>query len=805
MEKWYRMNYQPNSPLGENGKRVTACAEHIALSKDAAKEGMVLLKNSGDLLPFQKGTRLALFGKGTFDYVKGGGGSGDVYTEHVTNLYEGFKALEDCVSVEETLADYYRECVQEQYKEGIAPGMTVEPELPDELCRRAKAFADVAVISLCRFSGEGWDRGYKGDMDLLLEEQLLVVGRDRSVYEDGDFYLSHAERAMIEKVENYFSKIVVVLNVGGMVATEWLAKDGRIQSVLMAWQGGMEGGRAAAELLCGIGNPSGKLTDTFARRLEDYPSTEGFHDSFEHVDYTEDIYVGYRYFETLPEAAEKVVYPFGYGLSYTEFEWAPVSAKEVNGQIVIRVNVTNTGDRDGKEVVQAYVQAPQGRLGKPARSLVAYQKTRLLRPGETQLVSLKFPVNSMASYDDLGKVAKSAWLLERGDYRFHVGTSVRDTMELNYVYTVEDDTVTEQLSAKLVPSSLKCRLMSDGSFEQLPCGEPNDPDANGLAPLAKDASVIRRLPGVRQVERIPLPKYDTRGYHKLIDVAEGKIDLDEFIVQLSDEQLAYLLSAQPSTGVCNTHGIGNISEFEVPAVMTADGPAGLRLRPQCGIYTTAFPCATLLACTWNPETVFQVGEAGAKEVKENNLGMWLTPGVNIHRNPMCGRNFEYYSEDPFLAGTMAAEMVKGIQSQHISASVKHFAFNNKENNRREIDSRVSERAAREIYLKVFEIIVKTAKPWYVMSAYNNVNGHRTAECRELMTDILRGEWGFEGMVSTDWRAYSEHYKEIKAGTDVKMGIGYPERLLEAMEKGLLTREEMETSGKRILSVILKLD
>ncbi len=788
MGKWQRVLYQPNLPLGEGGRKVTACAEHIALSKNAAKEGMVLLKNDGHVLPLKKGTRVALFGKASFDYVKGGGGSGDVTVEYVTNLYEGFRALGDWVCVEETLADFYRENVRKQYEAGVVPGMTVEPELPDELCRKARAFTDTALISICRFSGEGWDRGEKS----------------QKLFEDGDFYLSHAERAMVEKVKQSFPRVIVVLNVGGMVDTEWFASDSRIQAALIAWQGGIEGGRAAAELLCGIGSPSGKLADTFAKRLEDYPSTAGFHESDQYVDYTEDIYVGYRYFETLPGAAERINYPFGYGLSYTDFSRTVVSASEDAGEITIKVQVTNTGGTEGREVIQVYAEAPQGRLGKAARSLVAFKKTRLLKPGEEQLLTLKFAVGSMASYDDLGKVAKSAWVLEKGKYVFHVGTSVRDTVKLEDVYTVEEDTVVEQLTAKLTPTSLKRRMRADGSYEELPTGTPNDPNACEITPMNMEDK-DGYIPAVRAVERIHRKSFAGRGIRPLSDVAEGKISLDGFVAQLGDEEVAHLLGGQPNIGVANTWGFGNLPEYGVPSAMTADGPAGLRIHPECGVYTTAFPCATLLACTWDEEVVFGVGEAGAREVKENNIAAWLTPAVNIHRSPLCGRNFEYYSEDPLLAGMLASAMVEGIQSQHIAPAVKHFALNNKETNRRNSDSRVSERAAREIYLKVFEIIVKRAKPWYIMSSYNIINGHRASENRELLEDILRGEWGFDGMVSTDWWTFGEHYKEVKAGNDLKMACGLPERLREAREAGILTREEMETCAKRILGVILKLD
>ena len=281
--------------------------------------------------------------------------------------------------------------------------------------------------------------------------------------------------------------------------------------------------------------------------------------------------------------------------------------------------------------------------------------------------------------------------------------------------------------------------------------------------------------------------------------------MDDFVEQLSNEELSYLLGGQPNTGVANTWGFGNLPEYGIPNAMTADGPAGLRIEEKCGVKTTAFPCATLLACTWDPNITYEIGLAGAKEVKENNISTWLTPAVNIHRNPLCGRNFEYYSEDPYLTGIMAASMVRGIQSQNIAPAVKHFALNNKETNRKNSDSRVSERAAREIYLKAFEIIVKTASPWCIMSSYNIINGKRASENYELLQDILRDEWGFEGMVTSDWWTYGKHYKEVKAGNDLKMACGYPEELEKALKLGDLEREDLKRSVKRILELILKFD
>ena len=807
MEKWTRVKFQPNLPLGENGERLTGSLGHIGLSKEAAKEGMVLLKNRGDILPLKKGTRVALFGKATFDYVKGGGGSGDVTVAYIRNLYEGLKMQKDVVSIFEPLCDYYRKDVERQYAQGSVPGMTIEPEVPRELLDEAKAYADTAVISICRFSGEGWDRKSIVDTDNknMGEGELDMAVRSSKIFANGDFCLSAQEAAMVETVKKNFSKVVVVMNVGGMVDTSWFVREDAIGAVLMAWQGGMEGGLAAAELLAGKGNPSGKLSDTFAQTLEDYPSTGDFHESRDYVNYTEDIYVGYRYFETVPGADQKVNYPFGFGLSYTTFQTDVLSAEEKEGQVRIQVEITNTGSRDGKEVVQVYFEAPQGRLGKPKRQLIAFAKTRSLRPGESQRLYLSFEIRDMASYDDTGKVQRAAYVLEKGDYFFHVGTSVRDTVRLDYVYQVKGDTVTEQLESRLTPSELPRRMLSDGSYEEVPQREGNDPNANELERMPEDM-MEGYVPAVRPRDRYQLWREPyKKGAHIFKEVAEGKLTPEEFLAQLTDEETAQLLGGQPNTGVANTFGYGNLPEYGVPSVMTADGPAGLRIAPECGVTTTCWPCSTLLACSWNPEIVEAVGLAGGAEVKENNIAVWLTPAVNIHRSPLCGRNFEYYSEDPYLAGKLASAMVRGIQANHIGATVKHFALNNKETNRKNSDSRVSERAAREIYLKAFEIIVREAKPWSIMTSYNIINGHRASENADLLEGILRGEWGFDGCITTDWWTCGEHYKEVKAGNDIKMGCGYPERLLEALEKGCLTRKEMDACALRVLKLILKID
>ena len=808
MNKWNRVNYHPNLPLGPDGRRLTAGPEHIKLSLDAAREGMVLLKNENAALPLRRGAKVALFGKGTYDYVKGGGGSGDVTVPYTRNLADGMKQYPDRVTLFEGADAFYREHVRARYAEGREPGTVDEPELPDELIKRAAAFADAAIVSISRFSSEGWDR--KSAFDRIEQHAGVWVDDPKyhltqSMFPKGDFYLNDAEADMVNKVKAAFNTVIVVLNVGGVFDTSFFKDDPGIDAALMAWQAGMEGGLAEAQLLLGLDTPSGKLADTFAASLDDYPSSYNFYESDTFVNYEDDIYVGYRYFETVPGAAAKVNYPFGFGLSYTRFELSAPEFRFDGDVFTAALTVTNAGIFPGKEVVQLYFSAPQGKLGKPARQLGGWQKTRKLLPGESQRVELRCPVARMASYDDLGKVQKSAWLLEPGDYRFFVGTDVR-AVAADYTWRLDETRVIEQLTPRMTPTQLEKRMLPDGGYEPLPTGAPFDTDANALTPMDKP-DMDGLVPAVRG--RKAYHRYGRRAIHinnpQLIDVAEGKLSLDEFIGALSDEDLAWLLGGQPNAGVANTYGYGNLPEYGVPNVMTADGPAGVRILPGVGVETTAFPCACLLACTWDAQVTEAVGRAAGEEVRENNIGAWLAPGVNIHRNPLCGRNFEYYSEDPLLTGHLAGALIRGVQSNGVAATAKHLALNNKETNRKECDSRASERAIREIYLKAFEIIVKDYDVWSIMTSYNIINGHRASEYDDMLNGILRGEWGFEGLITTDWWTYGEHYKECAAGNDMKMGCGFPERLLEALKIGALTREQLELAAKHVLGMILKLD
>ena len=784
MEKYARFRYQPCVPLGDDGRCVTASKKHTELSRRAATEGMVLLKNEDYALPLAKGEKIALFGKATIEYIKGGGGSGDVNCPYIHNVYDGFSTKD--VSVYMPLVDFYRDYVaresvniptQDQINatwdivnamefctkrddmtyDTFASMHVKEPSVPDELIKSAAEFADTAIITLSRFSAEGVDR--------------------RPI--PGDYYLSDIEKELIDKAGELFSKVVIVINSGAVIDCEYFAENDDVQAVLFGWQGGMEGGMAIADIICGDVNPSGKLVDTIAKSYDCYPCKDDFWECFDHLDYTDDIYVGYRYFETM--SPECVRYPFGYGLSYTEFVIGNPMLCENDDKIIAVVEVKNEGKFAGKEVIQLYYSAPQGLLGKPAKELAAFRKTKLLQPGETEMIMLSFDVEDMASFDDLGKVGVSAYVLEDGEYEFYIGTSVRDANKADFIYVVEDSYITDQLDSWCKPFKLEKRMLADGTYEELPTGEEE------------------YYYGENKPTGAVAPEKEIK-----FDLVGEEISMDEFVAQFTLEELMEFVGGQAPTGVANTGCFGGLKRLSVPAVATADGPAGLRLDVETGIPTTAWPCATLLACCWNPNLVYEVGAAGGAEVRENNLGIWLTPALNIHRDPLCGRNFEYYSEDPLVAGKNAAAATRGIQSQKVAVSVKHFACNNKEANRFGCDSRISERALREIYLKGFEICVKEGGPWTVMSSYNLINGQHTSESYELLTEILRNEWRFKGMVTTDWGVKNDPVKEVKAGNDMKMHCGYPEDLKKGIEDGRITRADLELCVKRILTMFTKL-
>lgn len=775
MEPWGRLNYQPCLPLGEDGLRVTACEKHTRLSREAAAEGMVLLKNEKSALPLRHGARIALFGRGQSDFIAGGQGSSAVNSPYTRTIVQGLeeKEREGKVQMFRPLSQYYTEQLARESDSQEYPASRIwpeEPDIPAELLRQARDFAEIAVLTISRSMGEG---------------------RDRSARQgDGDFYLSAREQKLVETLSGLFPQVVAVLNIGGVMDVSWFSENPSVQAALITWFPGMEGGRAVADILCGDAVPSGRLTDTFARSYDDYPSAGNFLESDEYVNYTEDIYVGYRYFETIPGARQKVIYPFGYGLSYTSFRIQDAGVRFQGRDVEVSCKIHNAGAFPGKDVFQVYIEAPQGLLGKPRRELAAFSKTAMLQPGESEVIVLSFSLEQAASYDDLGKIQQSAYVLEDGEYAVYGGESLQTAVLLGSLYLPETQVV-EQLTRCAPPTRLAGRMRADGSMEPLPALEYS------AAP-----AVPAEIPSAEPQEDI-----------SVFDLQAGRLSLDAFVAQLTDDELSGMLHGQHITGVSSTGsfgGSGRYSRTMMPPLFTTDGPSGIRILERVGLTATSFPCATQMACTWNTELVEAAGAAIAEEVKENNLAVWLAPGLNIHRNPLCGRNFEYYSEDPLLSGKMAAAMIRGAQSRRVAATIKHFACNNKETNRKESDSRVSERALREIYLRGFEIAVKESDPWALMTSYNRINGVRGSQQYDLITRILRGEWGFDGVVMTDWSVHGGRIPEILAGNDVKMprAVCLPEKrtcnLAEDIRSGSLARGCVQASVKRVLKLMLKM-
>lgn len=730
---------------------------YAELARRAAAEGMVLLQNKGKALPVKKGDRVALFGNGQINYQLYGGGSGSVpNATRKVGLLEGMqnKSSDGKITLYQPLINDYRDFLENGGKGEL-------PLTPDQI-KEAVNQSDTAVITISRNSSEGSDR--------------------KAI--KGDYYLTEQELSMITRVSDAgFKNVAVVLNIPGVIDTSWIRQFPDL-SVLISWLPGMEGGNATADVLCGDVNPSGKLTDTFAGTYTVYPSANNFSRSNYFVNYEEDIYIGYRYFETFDPGHEQINYCFGFGLSYTTFSLSRISVKQTGRKIHIKVTVKNMGNMAGREVVQVYFGAPQGKLGKPARQLAGFRKTSVLHPGEAQKIQIQFPISDMTSYDDTGKLRRSAYLLEAGHYTFYVGQSLLDADRrgIQGTFDVKKTLVTQQLTRQAGPAGLRKRLLADGSCE-----------------LLEDSGVHRS----RVVEKTDADSRTPVSPSKIMlqDAVGTPSLMDPFLNQLSNDQLAALASGAEATVAGGTGGIGNLESFGIPNAQTADGPAGLRLRQPA----TAWPVETLLAATWDPQLLEAVGRAIGSEAANHAIDIWLGPGMNIHRDPLNGRNFEYWSEDPLISGKMGAAIIRGVQSKGVLTEIKHFAANNRETHRRESDSRLSERALREIYLKGFQIAITEAHPMLLMSAYNRVNGIRASENRDLLTHILRNEWRFNGAVTTDWNNSAAICEEFLAGNNVRMPANQANtrQLAEALQHERITRQDLINNAKPILNMIIR--
>ena len=767
-----------------------AVPELIAYSRKVAADGCVLLKNNNNVLPFNKGEKISVFGRIQLNYYKSGTGSGGlVNAPYVTNILDGLRANEK-VEVNEKLAAVYAEWVKENPFE-MGAGWAQEPwcqkEMPldDETVKTAAAESDKAIIIIGRTAGEDQDN-FAGE---------------------GGYFLTEAELDMVKKVSSAFDKVAVVLNVGNVIDVKFV-DDYNIDALLYVWQGGMEGGNAAADILCGDVNPSGKLADTIVEDITQYPSNANFGDKICNK-YAEDIYVGYRYFETV--AKDEVKYPFGFGLSYTTFELVTNSVSVNDGDITATVTVKNTGDFDGKEVVQLYYEAPQGKLGNPLRQLAAFKKTGIIKSGESETVTLTFPVNKMASYDDSGISGyRAAYLLQKGEYKIYIGACVR-CAEHKFTYDVAEDTVTEQCLPAVMPvvafDRMKPELSADGTYKMTT--EPVPTRDYDL----EERILSARCDGVEYT--------GDKGY-KLIDVKNGKCTMDEFVAQLNNNDLKVLVygeglgSPKATQGTCCAFGGLNLSlnAFGVPIACGSDGPSGIRLDG--GQEATSMPNGTLIACTFDPDLVEEMFVYEGVELQAYEVDCLLGPGINIHRHPLNGRNFEYFSEDPLLTGKMAAAICRGISVSGNTSVIKHYAANNQETCRHSTDSIVSERAIREIYTKAFQIAVKESPIRSIMTSYNPINGIWAASNYDLNTQLLRNEWGFDGFVMTDWwtvmnddgeKASAENIKAmLRAQNDIFMVTGDAEartdNLHESLENGELTRGELQRCVKHMLNYLM---
>ena len=763
--------------------------EYENTARQAIAEGCVLLENNG-VLPLQKGQKVSVFGRIQTNYFKSGTGSGGkVNVAKVWNIFEGLE-LSEHVTLNKKLFNIYTEWEKDHpFDEGLGwgkePWAQEEMPLTRQIVSEAAAESDLAIVIIGRTAGEDKD----------------------NTKTKGSWFLTDLEYDMLKKVRAGFTKMVVLLNVGNIIDMSFVS-DVKPDAVMYVWQGGMAGGLGTADALTGKIAPCGKLTDTIAKTIEDYPSDKWFGDLKQNF-YCEDIFVGYRYFETF--AKDKVLYPFGYGLTYTSFKQLAVSFSNdiADKKINLKIKITNTGSTAGKEVVQVYVQAPNGKLGKAARALVDFEKTELLAPGDSQEIDFAIPYYSFASYDDGGYTGnKACFVLEQGNYKVYAGSDVRTAPQV-FDFTLDSLLVIKQCEEAYAPVQ---------SFERMHA------DADGsLKMQATPLSTIDMWQ--RRKERLPkeIPFTGDKGY-KLKDVLDGKVDIKDFVAQFTDEELACFTRGEGMGSSLVTPGtasaFGGVSPrlkdyYGIPVACCDDGPSGMRL--DCGMKAFSLPNGTSVACTFNKKLVKELYTFTGHEMHATNVENLLGPGMNIHRHPLNGRNFEYFSEDPVVTGIIGSAMVQGLQAAGVTGTIKHFCGNNQEANRHGIDSIISERALREIYLKGFEIVVRNGGD-SVMTTYGIVNGIHTSSSYDLNTTILHDDWGFKGVVMTDWWALLNEPGEtpnktnfavmLRAQNDIYMCCpdgktdASGENTFKALADGTLTRAELQRTAINVCEHVM---
>ncbi|WP_026508472.1 glycoside hydrolase family 3 protein [Butyrivibrio sp. MC2013] len=780
------------------------------LARKAAAEGAVLLRNTDKVLPLRGGESVAVFGRCQIEYYRSGTGSGGaVNVEYTTNLLDSLKD-NPAVSVDEKLEKVYRDWLIDNPFDNGGGGWAAEPwsqqEMPvsRQLAEDAAKRSHKAVIVIGRTAGEDKD----------------------NTYAKGAFLLSDTEQELIDNVSEAFGDVIIVLNVSNVIDMSFVDKAARpssIKAILYAWQGGMEGGRGAADVLTGLVPAQGKLSDTIAYNISDYPSDKSFGGELSNI-YQDDIYVGYRYFETFNKKA--VRYPFGFGLSYTEFEIKSADCffNKDSEEFVVKANVKNIGDYKGKEVVQIYIEGPQTGIGRPSRVLAGFTKTRLLEAGEEEDITITVPLINLAVFDDSGKSGfKNAYVIEAGDHFFHLGNSVRDTSVIKVdgsdSYKVDQTYALVQCEEALAPVT---------AFKRMVVGQPIEDGSYQEA--YEDAPLRETDLAARIKDRLPkdLEITGNKGL-TLKMVKDGKCSMEDFIAQLSVNDLATIargegmcsIKVTPGTASCFGGVSDRLLEFGIPLGCCSDGPSGIRMDG--GLKATQMPIGTLLACTFDIELIEEAFTLLGKEMVRNRIDTLLGPGMNIHRHPLCGRNFEYFSEDPLLTGKMAAAIVRGIGKNGVFATIKHFACNSQEYNRHKVEAVLSQRALREIYLKGFEIAVREGGARSVMTSYNPVNGYWAASNYDLTTTLLRKEWGFKGLVMSDWWAtmndvitggseadHSRTGDMIRAQNDVYMVVNnngaeinaFGDDTMEALDAGRLTIGELQRGAMNLCGVLM---
>lgn len=699
--------------------------EYAKISRQAAAEGMVLLKNVDSALPIVAGEKIVLLGRGQFNTVYSGTGSGGlVNPPYQVSINQ---ALSETYDLEYSSQEDYEEFIEANpYQTGL--GWAKEPfsqkEMPitSEQMQNYAVDQTHAIYIISRTSGEDKDNRPS----------------------PGSYYLDEAEIENLRLARENFSKLTIVLNTGSIIDMS-IIEEINPDAILYMWQGGSETGSALADILTGTVNPSGHLVDTIAKNLQAYPSHKNYGGHHENI-YEEDIFVGYRYFETFVK--EDVLYPFGFGLSYTNFSIEDVVANYQNNKISISSKLLNTGDITGKGVLQVYLEAPQGKLGKATRTLIDFSKSQELNAGDCEIMKFIIPEYLYASYDDSGITGhKTSYVLEAGTYKVYLGFDVRSAEEV-LSFEINELKVIETLSEAMSPFK---------SFNILTTGELDE--SKGVY-TKKEKSVSKRtLPEnhyYKNNKKVFIHKLNKKIYFD--EYLEGKVTLDEFIDQFSSRELVRMsrgIGMSPKgvrAGVAGAFGgvSKKLASRNIPLVAMADGPSGIRLDD--GSMAFQLPIGTALASSFNEELNQKLFEFLGLELKKNNVDSLLGPGMNIHRHPLNGRNFEYFSEDPLLSGRIAKAQVDGMWKYKASGTVKHLVANNQEHRRYNVDTVVSERALREIYLKGFEYLVKNSKLHTIMTAYNPINGIWAASNYELNSKILRDEWGFNGLVVTDWWA-----------------------------------------------------